>query len=91
VEAEIDGADARLSHAGNTVWLLPDAAAATFPVSLEQGWVSPSYGVKIPTIVLVWRATTKVPLEASYLFAESRLAPRERTAVSEALRQVSTS
>jgi hypothetical protein len=56
-----------------------------FQPSLEPGWVSPSYGVKVPTTVLVWRASARLPIVGSYLFAESRLAPDERTSVVEVL------
>ena len=35
------------------VWLLPDDAACGVLALLEAGWVSPSYGVKVPTTVLV--------------------------------------
>jgi hypothetical protein len=59
-------------------WLLPDGVAATCSLSLEPGWVSPSYGIKVATTVLVWKGTAKAPLDASYLFAESRLTPDER-------------
>jgi uncharacterized heparinase superfamily protein len=89
VTPEVDGADARLSHDGKVVWLLPDATTAAFSLSLEAGWVSPSYGVKVPTKVLVWRATAQVPLDASYLFAESRLTLEERRSFSADLRYAS--
>jgi uncharacterized heparinase superfamily protein len=80
------GTDVRLSGGGRTVWLLPDDTAATFSLSVEPGWVSPSYGVKVPTAVVVWRATAAVPIEASYLFAETQLTPGDRSAVSRDLR-----
>jgi uncharacterized heparinase superfamily protein len=85
VAPELDGCDARLSCDGKVVWLLPDDTAATFSVGVESGWVSPSYGVKVPTKVLVWTTTSQVPLAASYLFADVRLTRKERAAVSEAL------
>ena len=86
VTPEVEGCDVRLSRDGRTVWLLPDDTAATFSLSVEPGWVSPSYGVKVPTMVLVWRAAVTVPIEASYLFAETQMTVNERAAVSEALR-----
>ena len=45
----IDGCDACLSCDGRQVWVLPDDTAAGFSLSLEAGWVSPSYGVKVPS------------------------------------------
>jgi hypothetical protein len=86
VTVELDNGDARLSHEGRMVWLLPDTTAAAFSLSLEPGWVSPSYGVKVPTTVLVWKGTTVGQVEASYLFAEAQLTPLERAAVSETLK-----
>jgi Heparinase II/III-like protein/Heparinase II/III N-terminus len=87
VGAEVHGPDVCLTCAGSTVWLLPDDTASMFPVSLETGWVSPNYGVKLPNTVVVWRATAAVPLEASYLFAETRLTFDERLAVGENLKK----
>ena len=84
IGACIDGADVRLSGDSGTSWLLPSLPTG-FQPSLEPGWVSPSYGVKVPTTVLVWRASARLPIVGSYLFAESRLAPDERTSVVEAL------
>jgi hypothetical protein len=81
VAAEVNGTDVSLSQNGATVWLLPDQTAATFLLSLEPGWVSPSYGIKVPTTVVIWSATASVPIEVSYLFAESKLAVDERLAV----------
>jgi hypothetical protein len=85
VAPEQDGCDVRLTCGGKTVWMLPDETAATFSFSIEPGWVSPSYGVKLPTSVLVWKATAKIPVAASYLFADARFSSRERRIVSEAM------
>src|SRR6266581_3446098 len=46
VTPSIDGCDACLSCDGRQVWVLPDDAAAGFLLSIEAGWVSPSYGIK---------------------------------------------
>jgi len=89
VTPEVDGQDVSLSRDGRTVWLLPESTAAILSLSVESGWVSPSYGVKIPTAVLVWRTAVTGPIEASYLFAETHLGVRERSDVSEALRKSS--
>jgi hypothetical protein len=87
VTPQLRGTDVCLSCDGRTVWLLPDDTAATFSLAVEPGWVSPSYGVKVPTAVLVWRATAAVPIEASYLFAETQLSPGDRSAVSAELKK----
>jgi hypothetical protein len=41
------------------------------PIEIADSWVSPTYGVRVPTKVLVWRARATLPLTASFLFAES--------------------
>jgi uncharacterized heparinase superfamily protein len=80
----VEGFDVRLSVEGQTVWLLPDLSDRC-ALSVEPGWVSPSYGVKVPTTVLVWRGVLPLPVVASYLFSESRLAPGERAEMCRAL------
>jgi hypothetical protein len=62
------GADVRMSVGSRDVWLLASSVDVTFAV--EDGWVSPSYGVRFPTKVLVWRTTESLPFTISFLFAE---------------------
>jgi len=78
VTPELHGSAVRLSCSDRDVWLLPDARAAAMSLAVQDGWVSPSYGVRVPTKVLVWQERTRLPLTASYLFAESPLTPDER-------------
>jgi hypothetical protein len=40
--------------------------------ALEPGWVSPSYGVKVPATVIVWKGTATLPLAASHWFSTLR-------------------
>src|SRR5262249_17165185 len=61
VTSEIDGCDVRLSRGGRMVWLLPDRVAARSSLSVEPGWVSPRYGIKCQTDVLVWSVRTSLP------------------------------
>jgi Heparinase II/III-like protein/Heparinase II/III N-terminus len=86
VTPEVNGSDVCLTRDGRTVWVLPDDTIATFTMSLEPGWVSPSYGVKVATTVLVWRATVAGPIDVCYLFADTRLTVDERSAVREDLK-----
>jgi uncharacterized heparinase superfamily protein len=85
VAARQEGCDVCLTCGGKTVWLLPDETAALFAFSIEPGWVSPSYGVKLPGSVLVWKATATIPVAASFLFADAHFSPRERRVVSESM------
>jgi hypothetical protein len=84
VIAHADGGDVRLSHESREAWLLPDDGAA-LSLSIESGWVSPAYGVKLPATVLVWTATVPLPLDVSFLFADRRMTGEERAAAGNAL------
>jgi hypothetical protein len=46
-------------------------AGAMFTV--EDGWVSKSYGVKTPTMVIVFDHDAELPFSLSYIFADARL------------------
>jgi hypothetical protein len=83
VAPEIYGDDVRLSHDGAVVWLMPHAPGTALALSLADGWVSPGYGVKVPTTVVVWSATTAVPVDASFLFADVHVGHGERDAACE--------
>jgi heparinase II/III-like protein len=85
VTAVVDGGDVRVSRGGRDVWVLPTLSADRLALSLEAGWVSPRYGVKVPASVIVWRAHAEIPFEASFLFAAERVSPGERGAVAAAL------
>ena len=78
VAAEIRGDDVRLSHDGGVAWLMPHVRGAALALSLADGWVSPGYGVKVPTTVVVWSATTALPVDASFLFADAHVSHDER-------------
>src|SRR5207253_814940 len=82
VTAAIDGYDVRLACNGSGVWAMPVAAGEALSLSLEDGWVSPRYGVKIPAVVLVWRASVDTPFTAAFLFSADRLSSNERMTVS---------
>ena len=78
VVPRIEGGDVRLTVGGRDVWILPGEAALDCALSLQPGWVSPSYGVKVPTTVVVWATDADADLSASFLFAESPLTVSER-------------
>ena len=85
VTPAVDGRDVRLASGDRMVWLLPSDAAASWLPTIEDGWVSPSYGVKVSTKVVVWKVEDAVPLQASFLFAEARLVGPERRAAADAI------
>jgi hypothetical protein len=71
ITPEPDGGTVRLSNGTQQVWMIPDVSTLDARLDMEDGWVSPSYGVRVPTKVLVWRARVSLPVKASFLFAES--------------------
>jgi len=81
VSAAIDGGDVELSSGGRVVWAMPVECGGALSRSLEEGWVSPSYGVKVPAVVLVWRGMIEIPFAASFLFSADRLSRDERMTV----------
>lgn len=71
VTAHLQGRDVRLSCGAGDVWLTSDLPAAFTP-ALEPGWVSPSYGVKVPSTVVVWTGRATLPMTASHSFSSVR-------------------
>jgi len=74
VTPERDGENVRLRNGARDVWLIPTQPAPGMALEIADGWVSPSYGVKLPTKVLVWQTRVPVPVTVSFLFAESPVA-----------------
>jgi hypothetical protein len=60
------------------------------PPRLEKGWVSPSYGVKVPTHVVVLQAEANLPVSLRCVFADTRLSAGERQAAIDELEPRST-
>ena len=67
VTAALDGRSVRLSSRDRELWFQLEADES-FHVSLEPSWLSPSYGVKHPSTVIVCAATARVPLVLWYSF-----------------------
>src|SRR5262249_22269882 len=75
-DVRIEAGDCRIRGRSGDVWMLPANAPADFQI--ESGWVSPSYGVKTETKVIVLAVSDRLPYELEYLFATSRLDPDAR-------------
>jgi hypothetical protein len=71
ISPEYDGRTVRLSNGAREIWMIPGVSALDARLDIEDGWVSPSYGVRVQTKVLVWRTRASLPVTASFLFAES--------------------
>jgi hypothetical protein len=74
----IDGRDVKLASTRGDIWLMTGDGAEALVPTIEEGWVSPSYGVKVEASVLVWQIRETLPVRASFLFADVRLSASER-------------
>jgi hypothetical protein len=77
VTAALSGDDCCLTHSTGEVWMLSIGEAPGRP-RLDEGWVSPSYGVRHHTSVLVVEYRGALPISPGWLFAEARLSSEER-------------
>ena len=74
VTAKIDLGDVRLSAKGCEAWLQIISGRDVLSVSLESGWVSPTYGVRTEIVVVTIRGRVPLPQAASFRIGRSRLA-----------------
>jgi hypothetical protein len=82
--------DCRIASGSKEFWMLPaDPAASMF--TLEDGWVSKSYGVKTPTMVIVFDHDAELPFSLSYIFADARLEQPARADAMAALERAASS
>ena len=77
VTAELTEGDCRLTAGAGEVWMLP-LGNSSGSCRLDKGWVSPSYGVRQETSVLVIEYGGPLPIASSWLFAEARLSRDDR-------------
>jgi hypothetical protein len=72
VAAEKSGVDVRLSIRGRAAWLQIAAPFDGVNVSIESGWVSSSYGVRMPGPVVIVQARTSLPASAAFRIGVAR-------------------
>jgi uncharacterized heparinase superfamily protein len=77
VSAAIEAGAVRLSIGGRSVWLQPIESLNGLDLEVQTGWVSPSYGVRTETQVVVIRGRVALPRTLSFRFASQRL-PADR-------------
>jgi uncharacterized heparinase superfamily protein len=88
LDASIDGDRVRLAGPEGAVWLALLQRPAGLRLRLARGWVSPRYGVKRETTVVVAEHAGAVPVEAVWAFAEHAPGPPERAAYLDALERL---
>ena len=77
VTADIDGGDVRLSTSGRDAWLQRVSISQDVAWTIEDGWVSASYGVRSAIRVVVLRGRMAAPQAATFRFGLARL-PADR-------------
>jgi hypothetical protein len=77
VSVGIDGRDVHLTHGHRESWLQIVDAPGDLTLLIEPGWVSPSYGVRIPIHVLIMRSQARLPVTASVRFGLIRYTPAQ--------------
>ena len=75
VSAEIVGSDVRLSTTGRDAWLQAAPPSDGLTLSLEPGWVSPSYGVRAAITVVVLRGRVPLPRTQAFRIGFVRVPP----------------
>jgi len=71
--AEIRDGDVRLASGDGEAWLQWASSLDGLTMTIEDGWVSPSYGVRAAIRVVVLKGRVALPRSISYRFGRSRL------------------
>jgi hypothetical protein len=66
LDAAVDGSDVRLRAAGRDAWLQLASAADGLTMTIEDGWISPSYGVRTGIRVVTLRGRVMLPQVVSF-------------------------
>jgi hypothetical protein len=64
----VDGTDVRLRAAGREAWLQLASASDGLTMTIEQGWISPTYGVRAATRVVTLQGRAVLPQVVSFRF-----------------------
>jgi hypothetical protein len=70
-----------LDHAAGTAHFAVVDGLGGVTMRLEDGWVSPSYGVKHPGHVIVIDGVTTLPARAGFLISAEPVGASDRTAL----------
>jgi hypothetical protein len=67
------------------MWFLVIDAPPSMKLRLDSGWVSPSYGVKTQTTIILVETTADIPVELVSIFADQLLNAEARSEYSSLL------
>ena len=87
LEAVVDRGSVRLAGRHRDAWLQIVDPAPKFEVTIEDGWVSPSYGVREASKVIMMTVRADLPVVATFRFGLVALAPAALRSVAAALPQ----
>jgi hypothetical protein len=69
VTPELTGNRVRLHVAGRVFWFALVDAPKDTTLTIEPGWVSPRYGIKVPTNCITISCTATLPVKLAYSFS----------------------
>ncbi len=90
IEARVLGEAVQLSAGERVAWFTLLEGPADLAFRLESGWVSPRYGVKVASAVLVGKTAGRLPVEVSCAFTSYPPDASERARYLDALAAAST-
>ena len=75
LDAVIEPGGVRLTDAGRQAWLQVAEPVPRLTVAIEDGWVSPSYGVRVRSKVVTMTARTALPVVVTCRMGLADLTP----------------
>jgi uncharacterized heparinase superfamily protein len=85
LDARLEGDDVRLTANEREAWLQKADAPSGLIVSIEDGWISPSYGVRFPSKVATFSLRTVLPASATFRIGARRVSTSALQAVADRL------
>jgi hypothetical protein len=85
LDAAIEQGTVRLSRAGREAWLQMVDPAPGYTVAIEDGWVSPTYGIRVSGKVVTVTARTELPSVVMFRIGLAALAPAALRTLASAL------
>ena len=85
VAPTVCGSDVRLTTRGRDLWL--QVIDPIGPIAIQDGWISPSYGVRTPTSTIVLQQDVVLPITMTCRFGIHRLERAELVAAASGLNE----
>ena len=85
LDARLEGDGVRLGANEREAWLQTVDAPPGLRLSIEDGWISPSYGVRVPSKVATLSGRAALPASATFRIGARRVSPSALRALAELL------